>query len=193
MRKETIIGTRYGLKFELEAVRVKRFIWHVTRETNRDNILLQGLLPSERGNPNRPLPHKSRPNQGLLFANNLDHDLMNMWPIRFRYDHGYVFRGYGWDTVLMLVNHTMGIGFDFWRIDTAKTNARWFVDPILAEEWYGWGLDTQYHYVCTPDQVGVEALTLFKFEPDFGDKSFVKRGEGVAHISYNHLPLKRAA
>jgi hypothetical protein len=193
MRKEKIYGTLYGESYELEPINVKRFIWHVTPKKNRANIFLNGLLPSENNNVNRPLPDKHRPNKGLLFANNLNHDLMNMWPVRFQYDQGFGFYEYGWKTVLMMVNHTMGCGFDFWRIDTKKTDAQWFVDPILAGEWWGWGLDSKYHYVCTPDRIGVEALALFEFEPEYAGKSFIKRGDGVAHISYNHLPLKRVA
>jgi len=188
MKKKETYGFRYGQKYELEPVRVKRFIWHVTHkfQKNRNSILENGLLPYDEG-------QFVKPGNGLVFANNLDHDLMHMWPVRFSYDQGYGIYGSNWETVLMILNYEMGIRFDFWRIDTQKTNARWFVDPILAEEWWGWGLDSKYHYVCTPDCVIPEALALFEFEPEYREKSFIKRGDGVAHVSFNQLPLKRAA
>lgn len=192
MRNKQKYGAKYGMHFELESTNVKRFIWHVTSSKNRSDILRFGLIPSDSFHRIN-LSNNSKWDAGLVFANNLNHDLMNMWPVRFQFDQGFGFHEYGWDTVLMLVNYTMGCGFDFWRIDTKKTDASWFVDPILAEEWWGWGLDSKYHYVCTPDRIGVEALTLFEFEPEYAGKSFIKGSDGVAHISYNHLPLKRVA
>lgn len=177
MREQKIYGTRYGQPFELEPVKVKPFIWHVTSKNHRSAIQTNGLLPIK----------------GLLFANNFGHNIENMWPVRFQYDIGYGIYGCDWNTTLKIVEHTMGDRFDFWRIDTRKTNARWFVDPILANEWHGWGLESMYHYVCTPDKVGINTLKLFEFNPEFKEKTYVKRSEGVAHISFNLLPLKMVA
>jgi hypothetical protein len=203
MKKEKNYGFRYGQKYELEPVRVKRFIWHVSYQyhNNRNSILENGLLPLDcikfdlncYDAPNKPLAKQAQRTKGLLFANNLGHDLERMWPVRYQYDIGYPDFDCNFETLLLIVRYHMGDKFDFWRIDTQKTNARWFVDPILAQEWYGWGLDSKYHYVCTPDRVNPEALTLFEFEPDYAEKCFVKWSDGVAHVSFNQLPLKRVA
>lgn len=187
MRKEKNYGIHFGSKYELEPAKVKRFIWHVTRKEKRESIIQYGLLTAQKHY------NSSRPISNLLFANNLDHDLMNMWPVRFSYDQGYGIEGSNYETNLMIVNYEMGIGFDFWRIDTHKANAQWFVDPILAQEWWCWGLESKYHYVCTPNCIAPAALTLFEFEPEYREKSFIKWGDGVAHISFNQLPLKKAA
>lgn len=194
MRNEKVFGERHGRFFELEPTKVSRYIWHVTCESNRANILSNGLLPSDNNDADRPQPDKSQPNRGLLFANNLHDDLERMWPIRFQYDIGYGVPDDICDfAVRYIVDNTMGLGWDFWRIDTRKTNARWFLDPILAREYRGWGLKSKYHYVCTPDRVEMDALDLFVFEPEFREKLFIKWGEGVASVSYNHLPLRKIA
>lgn len=197
--EKKIYGVRHLKKYELEPAKVNRFIWHVTYGyfENQNSIRENGLLPWDCGqfdvfcyNSANP---QLKPGQGLVFANNLDYDLELMWPVRFQYDIGYPNYDCNSETLHLIVKYEMGIKFDFWRIDTHKTDARWFVDPLLAQEWYGWGLDSKYHYVCTPDRIQKEALSLFEFAPEYGEKTFVKRGEGVAHISFNKLPLKRVA
>jgi hypothetical protein len=173
--KDPVMGVHGGDSYELEPVRVLPFIWHVARQDNRRGIQEHGLLPIK----------------GLLFANNLDHELMKMWPVRFRYDIPYCHVSSDVDTIRLYDQYAMGCGFDFWRIDTKKANVKWYVDPILAEEYWGWGLDTMYHYVVTPKPVGLDALELFVFDPEVELCPTVRAADGVAHVAYNRLPLRK--
>jgi len=163
-------AVQHGRLLRFEPVKVLRYIWHVSYPKHRASIYEKGLLPIK----------------GLLFANNLHHDLLDMWTVRSRFNLEYP------DTEWEL-RQCLGTGLDFWQIDTFKTVVKWYMDPYLAYEHQFWGLKSPYHYVCTPDKVEPRALKLFTFDPEMEDRTFLRWGDGVCHVRYNHLPLKRAA
>jgi hypothetical protein len=169
-----------GKPFTTEAVKTGPYVWHLTWCSNREKIVKDGILPLH----------------GLVFANNVNDNINEMWH---------------WDTEMEWAD---GSHLDYWRIDVRKARCRWYAD-INIDNYCTWG-----RYVCTPSPIPVEAITLFQhddaleFIPEEIDEwaeqkseydllwnvkllkgkyeqMYIRKSEGAANCSLRKLPLKR--
>jgi hypothetical protein len=159
----------YGEYVSLYPCKVRRFIWHLSSPDFRDSINGLGL----------------RKSGGLVFANNQNDNIMWMFPVWWANDQGFDRKYNDGDRKVwreLFDRFESGWDFDFWRIDTHKVKSEWYFDPNFP---------SYMDYVCTPTDIGREALELFTFDPEMSRKAIVKRYDGVARCSYSHLPLRR--
>jgi len=168
-----------GEIYSLTEVSTERYVWHLTWQKNRLDILSKGLLPVH----------------GLLFANNQNDETQSMWhwDLEWYYSPGRHALEHDRE---MIEKYEISprLYLDFWRIDTRYAGATWYQDP--AFEGYGYidgknnVVSIAHKYVCTPMAVPRSAIRLFTFDNREFDKVRVRKLDGVAHCSYSPLPLR---
>jgi hypothetical protein len=141
--------TYKGEAYELTPILTDRFVWHLSIKKYRKGIQTTGLEPKK----------------GLAFANSQCEEIDNMW--HWELDYRYVGLTDLKDDVIL---NKICSAIDFWRIDTEIFEGNWYYDPIMK----GWG-DFDYRYVCTPQHIPLEAITLYKF--DLGTYRRIKYGK----------------
>lgn len=165
---------RSGSTYYLTPIKPERFVWHVTKIKNRQSILDNGLLAFGK----------------LVFANNQSYKIDKFWPVMDSDFHGYTGTCglYNGSQLYPVCDY-----FDFWRIDTHIDHAKWYLDPNAKADYYYFGGDFARDYICTPECILPEALSLFNFDRSLEDKVFVKNYDGVASVSISNLPLRKVA
>jgi hypothetical protein len=132
----------------IKKIQPERFVWHVTSKRNRQSILATGLDAQ-----------KSKHN--AVCANNQSRNILFFYPFCINEYNGEF-------TPLMLTQ------YDYWRIDTTKVSADWYIDPNMKggpSEFMG----SDRNFVVTETSIPVEALTLYKIDMRYINKrSYVR-------------------
>lgn len=179
MKKQLKIKIENFGELKLDSVKVESFIWHLSPKRNRDSILKNGLRISN--------------NEKLIYANNFNRDLHSMWPIPIESMYKNLnYENNNYETLKTSIIESVAPNFDFWRIDTKKTNNEWFIDPFLKDELkiYSHSQNNPNLYVCTLTPIPIDCLKLFEYCASSKEGVFVQIKKGVTHISGLKLPLK---
>ena len=128
---------------------INRYVYHVANRKTRESILKKGLIQSAEDYFNIP---------NAVYANNgiIPEYCWYPWVIY-------------WDFLLE--------DFDFWRIDTLKLGAAWFVDRVMYKDSFAKSESTLYVY--TKNHIPAECLTLFTHQKS---KEYFYQKDGVAHV-----------
>lgn len=124
----------------IRKIKPERFVWHVTSKQNRRSILATGLDAQKS-------EHK------CVCANNQSRNILFFYPFCIDNYHGSL-RGNDF------------LEYDYWRIDTRKVDADWYIDPNMSggpSEFMG----SDRNFVVTETSIPVEALTLFEIDMRF--------------------------
>ena len=111
----------------------ERYVYHVTTKDKRDSILKEGLIPKASEHSSWGFKNDEDQYPPMVFANNTE----------FIHDFFYLLEGGYVDEK-----------FDVWKIDTELFDGNWYADLNLN------GLRD---YVCTPEKIPIEVLTLMHF------------------------------
>ena len=115
----------------IERVIPQRYVWHVSETSNRSSILSHGLR--------HDFSHHD-----AIFANNQSMNIRHFFP--FCLDSEF--------------RENDLFDYDFWRIDTSKVKANWFVDPNMMKASEEINLCNEF-YVVTETSFPLEAMDLF--------------------------------
>ncbi|NBP05357.1 MAG: hypothetical protein EBV15_03935 [Bacteroidetes bacterium] len=143
-------------------VKHDRFLWHVTYFTKVSTLLI-----GRRG--------IALPLRGAVYAHNALPTFDAMYP--------YFVDCVDW---FYPVHRNDGAQFDdyaFWRIDTHLCKFPWYLDPGMKEDSKFLGME-EHNYLCTPNAIPPEALSLFRFDMDnyrFRNPK-IRFIDGCAHI-----------
>ena len=149
----------------IEKIIPERYVWHVTSPKNRRSIIRLGI------NPNFS-------KHNCVFANNQSFNIKFFFPFCVE----TYFKNYYSSDLLE---------FDFWRIDTTKFNADFYIDPNMMKgpkEFMG---DEKY-FITTESRIPSNAIELFTV----GEKFIIKTktvfllGEEIETGHLLELPLK---
>jgi hypothetical protein len=124
----------------IEKIIPERYVWHLSSPENRASILKFGLT-LEFGD------HK------CIFANNQSFNVIFMYPFCLEEENGR----YRPDNLLK---------YDFWRIDTARFKADWYIDPNMKDGPIEYMGDEKY-FVATETPIPCEAIELFEVGQEF--------------------------
>ena len=88
--------------------------------------------------------------------------------------------------------------YDYWRIDTSKAGATWYLDIFMAagkeiltpREWREFA-GREENFICTEDRIPSHALKLFLFDASSA-QTFTVVKEGCTHVRQHRLPLRPA-
>lgn len=126
-----------------------RYVWHVSYKNCRKSIFKKGIIKQS--------------GDYAVFANN-QHAYKNaietFWPIPIdSYDEVIADENVPWDQFVENI-------YDFWRIDTHSFKAEWRVDPLMRIDYYVNNLRSPFHYICTKQDIPVNAITLYNYNID---------------------------
>ena len=163
-----------GELLTLEIASPDRFVWHLTlgMESRRENILTNGLLPLH----------------GMVFANTNCYAVEEMWYWSFDYLYDVSLRT---ELQLDLQCYKVCRSIDFWRIDTQKSEAKWYKDPNLNPYFLYNGQNVGHRYICTPQKIPTNALELYKFDLKEYRKLKYGKASQDSSGSLKNLPLVR--
>jgi hypothetical protein len=138
--KNNLIHDRRKDFQNIQPVKPKRYLWHVTRKHNRNSIIQHGLRTELSA-------HK------CIFANNQSRNIDFFYPfcIHLFYE---------------TFEDEQYLEYDYWRIDTKKVKADWFIDPNMKngpKEYMG----SSKNFLFTQSSIPKEALRLFKIDARF--------------------------
>jgi len=128
---------------------INRYVYHVAHRKVRESILKKGLIQSA-------VDHFNIPN--AVYANN------------------GIIPEYCWYPWIIYWEYLLE-DFDFWRIDTLKLGAAWFVDRVMYKDSCAKSESTLYVY--TKNHIPAECLTLFTHQES---KEYFYQKDGVAHV-----------
>lgn len=166
-------------------VKTNHFLWHLSSKRNRKSILENGILtPHQRGYLN---------NSNLIFANNFNEDLQSMWPLPIEAMYiNFECEFKNNKALKSAIIASIANCFDFWRIDTKKLKADWYVDPFLELEIpvFSHCKQNPKSYVCTNEAIPSNCIKLFEYNMMKDEDVIIKKRNGVTHIYRTRLPLK---
>ena len=154
MKKMKVVKQNLGcnsnpnkIKFErlidvpgIKVIKPQRYVWHLTPKHNRKSILRYGLKANLS-------EHNS------VFANNQSKNIDFFYPFCI-------------DLYNERFSDEFYLEYDYWRIDTFKIKASWFIDPNMEngpKEYMG----SSKNFIVTESSIPKEALSLYKIDARF--------------------------
>ena len=118
----------------------QKYVWHLSPRRNRKSIMKKGLI-------------SSLSEHNCVFANNqsVNIDLFYPFCVNIYYDR---------------INEEDYLEYDYWRIDTSKIQATWYIDPNLSNgprEYMG----KNENFIVTETSIPPNALKLYRIDPQF--------------------------
>ncbi len=113
---------------------------------------------------------------GCVFANNQSSDLECFYPYTL----------YGLCESRAFTGEFLAPDDDIWRVDTARCNARWFIDPFMRKEGQR---GPSLWYIYTRANILPTALRRFRVLPSLVERSMVVENDGVTSVVGPLMPI----